>query len=87
MSKYKSPFTPEQETFIRNNCTKKYIKEIAEELGSGYTPVHTFIQQNNLKQKKVMKPRVQERVVQYSRRNGKVLEGYFNVDAKSNWAI
>lgn len=85
--KYESPFTPEQEKFIRDNCTSKYIKDIAQDLGFTHTHVYTFIQQNNLKQKKVMKPRATERVVQYRTKQGKVREGYFNVHAKQNWAI
>ncbi len=86
MNYYKSPFTSYQEKFIRDKCTSMYINEIAEELGSSYFPVRTFILQNNLKQKKVMKPQVKERRVQYVKK-GKVREVYFNIHEKWNWAI
>ncbi|MDB5200544.1 MAG: hypothetical protein JWO92_2507 [Chitinophagaceae bacterium] len=84
MSHYKSPFTLNQEIFIKDNCKDMYIRDIAKELKEGYTPVYNFIKQNNLKQKKAMKPQVKERRLV---KKGKVVDGFFDVDLKSNWAI
>lgn len=76
--KRKSFLTPNQDAYVRGNYNRMTMAEMAHNLGLQHHEVSNFMRYEKLE--RYIKPK-------QCKGNAKVLEGFFNVMERENWAI